>query len=631
MAHKFSFKVSPVPLLGFPLYGMDSVSGLNHFTRLIAGESFTVAGTPITITAQNVADFNAGEVVVLRTPNAVFEPNSRKVLAQNGFYAWLGLREVVYVWQRDGAVVGVTKQPSYWSESGESYTVSAIVFSAGDSISIPLSPAVDITPAQYESLAFAPIELAVPEVLTTATQSTVTVPSIWAANSVARVRNYTVTVDGVVVDAVSPGVFPTENAQEITVAEEVIFSDASRATGVDYSLVKGILLNGTEYPLTEVSDGYTITIDGRVYSVSAVQYEQYQTGGIIILDTANGTLDPLVVVTPDTAETTITADGTGLTLTAGNHASISAGGAPINIQAPTENGLGLAADSGVWALPPDSALTLTSGWYDASDDSLISAGTAWPGSPPSSLYYQETIGGVSVQTSTVVASSPWTPSELGAALLMTLDSTNAVFSGSDVQSFTVGAGLTAAREVSTPGGPLELATGGDQINGLPTFANNDARIRVDGIDGGTNDINVFVVARRSGVDGILGGISDNNDYFLFYNDGSTSAAQRGQDAATLHANGTVVTTSDQLHDAFNVDSVLSATGLRKDNNSSGLFLGGYFSDFRAFEGWWSEFIVIEGALATADRERMEGYLAHKYATTAALPGGHPYKTTAPEV
>jgi len=38
-----------------------------------------------------------------------------------------------------------------------------------------------------------------------------------------------------------------------------------------------------------------------------------------------------------------------------------------------------------------------------------------------------------------------------------------------------------------------------------------------------------------------------------------------------------------------------------------------------------------GSYATSDREKVEGYLAHKWGLKANLPAGHPYKTSAPTV
>jgi hypothetical protein len=43
----------------------------------------------------------------------------------------------------------------------------------------------------------------------------------------------------------------------------------------------------------------------------------------------------------------------------------------------------------------------------------------------------------------------------------------------------------------------------------------------------------------------------------------------------------------------------------------------------------NEFIVVPSLLSDADRQKMEGYLAHKWGLTASLPADHPYKDTRP--
>ncbi|MDA8774210.1 hypothetical protein N9N13_00660 [Opitutales bacterium] len=48
-----------------------------------------------------------------------------------------------------------------------------------------------------------------------------------------------------------------------------------------------------------------------------------------------------------------------------------------------------------------------------------------------------------------------------------------------------------------------------------------------------------------------------------------------------------------------------------------------------YEGEYSEIIFISGALLDLDRQKIEGYLAHKWGLTADLPSDHPYKNNAP--
>jgi hypothetical protein len=48
-----------------------------------------------------------------------------------------------------------------------------------------------------------------------------------------------------------------------------------------------------------------------------------------------------------------------------------------------------------------------------------------------------------------------------------------------------------------------------------------------------------------------------------------------------------------------------------------------------YQGLMFEVIITSAELTTADRERVEGYLAHRWGLTADLPSGHPYKTSPP--
>ena len=43
----------------------------------------------------------------------------------------------------------------------------------------------------------------------------------------------------------------------------------------------------------------------------------------------------------------------------------------------------------------------------------------------------------------------------------------------------------------------------------------------------------------------------------------------------------------------------------------------------------SEFVCLQSAASDTDRQKIEGYLAHKWGLTANLPNGHPYKTAVP--
>jgi hypothetical protein len=50
---------------------------------------------------------------------------------------------------------------------------------------------------------------------------------------------------------------------------------------------------------------------------------------------------------------------------------------------------------------------------------------------------------------------------------------------------------------------------------------------------------------------------------------------------------------------------------------------------RAWVGYCAELIDLGATPSTTNRQKLEGYLAHKWGLTANLPAGHPYKTVGP--
>lgn len=48
-------------------------------------------------------------------------------------------------------------------------------------------------------------------------------------------------------------------------------------------------------------------------------------------------------------------------------------------------------------------------------------------------------------------------------------------------------------------------------------------------------------------------------------------------------------------------------------------------------GYIAELILVSDSLALADRQKLEGYLAHKWGLTSVIPEEHPYKVVAPTI
>jgi hypothetical protein len=80
----------------------------------------------------------------------------------------------------------------------------------------------------------------------------------------------------------------------------------------------------------------------------------------------------------------------------------------------------------------------------------------------------------------------------------------------------------------------------------------------------------------------------------------------------------------------NAGAPLSETaGNTSSNFGAGTEVGRGSTTGNYYKGLMYEIIITGAEAGTADRQRVEGYLAHKWGLTASLPSDHPYKTTAP--
>ena len=69
----------------------------------------------------------------------------------------------------------------------------------------------------------------------------------------------------------------------------------------------------------------------------------------------------------------------------------------------------------------------------------------------------------------------------------------------------------------------------------------------------------------------------------------------------------------------------------ESNANSNIRLGANKGAIRHFDGIVGEIIYIQDDLDTPTRQKLEGYLAHKWGMTADLPALHPYKSRPPTV
>jgi len=90
------------------------------------------------------------------------------------------------------------------------------------------------------------------------------------------------------------------------------------------------------------------------------------------------------------------------------------------------------------------------------------------------------------------------------------------------------------------------------------------------------------------------------------------------------------TTSTTELNATRISTRVEATNATAMTNTlPALFSPASNSITQSLEGSMSEFIMILGSLSLTNKQKLEGYLAHKWGLEANLPSDHPYKTTGP--
>jgi len=93
-------------------------------------------------------------------------------------------------------------------------------------------------------------------------------------------------------------------------------------------------------------------------------------------------------------------------------------------------------------------------------------------------------------------------------------------------------------------------------------------------------------------------------------------------SGTLYKNGTSIVTDS----SFTEFSANNTTGYVLGRR---YYLGAVDTSGQGLIGYIAELVFASSTLSTLDRQKVEGYLAHKWGLTANLPGDHPYKIAAP--
>jgi hypothetical protein len=99
----------------------------------------------------------------------------------------------------------------------------------------------------------------------------------------------------------------------------------------------------------------------------------------------------------------------------------------------------------------------------------------------------------------------------------------------------------------------------------------------------------------------------------------------GDPSSATVANRSIITINGGAELKTNTDSVT----LSSSDPTFVLQLGACGNNVIPLTGALAEFVIISGVVSVSTRQRIEGYLAHKWGLTANLPSNHPYKINAP--
>ena len=121
-----------------------------------------------------------------------------------------------------------------------------------------------------------------------------------------------------------------------------------------------------------------------------------------------------------------------------------------------------------------------------------------------------------------------------------------------------------------------------------------------------------------------------NTYYIFSTAYDKSAAANGGSANTALRVQHVINGAAQSETVTLSDGTLGDIPTGAARLSVGAYVGTAGTVYSApFGGDIAEIVVTPSMLSPADRQKIEGYLAHKWGLTANLPSDHPYKTVGP--
>jgi len=240
-------------------------------------------------------------------------------------------------------------------------------------------------------------------------------------------------------------------------------------------------------------------------------------------------------------------------------------------------------------------------------------------------------------------SSVTTPSNL--SIWLRSDS-GVSLTGSNVSSWTDKGSNSNNATNSLGSGPTVLSAA---LNGYDTLLFNGTNQYLGALDSASLDLNssgvsfVFMIKLTKTSASSQGLVTKEATYLssaestgtlggLALSDGSSTDSSTLENTFFNNWRICVINKSDKFY--VNGSEKGATTVVPAADNSNGVVIGAKnisssFTDF--FGGEIAEIIVHAGQISTGDRQKLEGYMAHRYGVQSNLPSTHPYRNFAPTV
>ena len=237
----------------------------------------------------------------------------------------------------------------------------------------------------------------------------------------------------------------------------------------------------------------------------------------------------------------------------------------------------------------------------------------------------------------------WNPSMISTALwLDSADASTVTLNSSNVSQWNDKSGN--GKHVSATGAaqPLYVSAAQNSNNIIRFNGVNDVLQRTAPLITGAAARSTFIVAKDLnagvvfdyGTDTAMGRYSTRlNPAFIGFNTSNIQWSTIGDAQYGVYAFIQAGSTTNSINGFWNgtqysfTDSVQPTSVI---NTASGVITVGCQVDLSGFgQADVAEIVVVSGAVSLSVRQKIEGYLAHKWGLTAKLPSDHPYKLVGP--